>query len=350
MKERDKERFRLQQGDILFSHINSAIHVGKTAVFDSDEEVYHGVNLLLMRPSSEVTSSYLEHSLKFLFQSGYWRGVCKQSVNQASVNQQDISRVRVSFPTSREEQQRIVGLLDEAFGGLATAQAHAAQNLQNARDLFESHLNAVFTREIATNHTRSLLEFCERITKGSSPKWQGMEYVKKPGILFVTSENVHQNQLIVDEPKYVEQRFNDKEKRSILRRGDVLTNLVGASIGRTAVYDLDDVANINQAVGLIRCHADKLYNYYLMYFFNSPSMRTHFHSNEINNARANISLTFVSEVQVPVTTIERQKEVVGSIRDFHRETKRLESIYRSKLAAIDELKKSLLHQAFSGEL
>jgi type I restriction enzyme S subunit len=265
------------------------------------------------------------------------------------VNKSRFNSIEIVLPPL-SEQQRIVGVLDEAFASLATAQAHAAQNLQNARALFESHLQAVFTNEIFANYTHRLSDFCERITKGSSPKWQGMAYVKKPGVLFVTSENVHENRLIVDEPKYVEERFNNKEKRSILKRGDVLTNLVGASIGRTAVYDLDDVANINQAVGLIRCHADKMYNHYLMYYLNSPSMKAHFHSNEVNNARANISLSFVSEVEVPVTTIEHQKAVVERIRDFHRETQRLESIYQRKLAAIDEFKKSILHQAFSGEL
>ena len=77
LSERDKERYLLQPGDILFSHINSAVHVGKTALFESSEPVYHGVNLLLMRPTEAVTSAYLNHALKFLFQSGYWRGVCK---------------------------------------------------------------------------------------------------------------------------------------------------------------------------------------------------------------------------------------------------------------------------------
>ena len=84
--------------------------------------------------------------MKFLFQSGYWRGVCKQSVNQASVNQQDISRVEISYPKSLPDQQRIVGLLDEAFAGIATAKANAEKNLQNARALFESHLHSVFTQ------------------------------------------------------------------------------------------------------------------------------------------------------------------------------------------------------------
>ena len=69
LTDRDKERFRLQAGDILFSHINSAVHVGKTAVFDSIESVYHGVNLLLMRPKDVVTSAYLERALKALLPS-----------------------------------------------------------------------------------------------------------------------------------------------------------------------------------------------------------------------------------------------------------------------------------------
>src|SRR5947199_5543256 len=43
----EKEKYRLLKGDILFSHINSPIHVGKTALFDSNEEIYHGVNLLV---------------------------------------------------------------------------------------------------------------------------------------------------------------------------------------------------------------------------------------------------------------------------------------------------------------
>ena len=72
LNELDKPRYILQRGDILFSHINSPIHVGKTAVFNSLESVYHGVNLLLMRPKEVLTSDYLGHTLKYLFQSGYW--------------------------------------------------------------------------------------------------------------------------------------------------------------------------------------------------------------------------------------------------------------------------------------
>ena len=53
--------------------------------------------------------------------------------------------IKISFPPL-PEQQRIVGILDEAFEGIATAKANAEKNLQNARALFESHLQSVFTQ------------------------------------------------------------------------------------------------------------------------------------------------------------------------------------------------------------
>jgi type I restriction enzyme S subunit len=106
-----KDKFLLHKGDVLFSHINSAIHVGKTALFDLEDEVVHGVNLLLMRTKPFVLPGYLDLYLKHIFSAGYWLQVCKQSINQASVNQQDINRVPFRYP-DLERQEEIVTQLD----------------------------------------------------------------------------------------------------------------------------------------------------------------------------------------------------------------------------------------------
>jgi type I restriction enzyme S subunit len=248
------------------------------------------------------------------------------------------------------EQQRIVALLDEAFAGLATAKANAERNLQSARAIFESHLQSVFSQRGPGWMEKPLSELCERITKGSSPKWQGISYVDSPGVLFVTSENVGEYAILLNQPKYVEDKFNAKDKKSILKSGDVLTNIVGASIGRTAVFGRDDVANINQAVCLIRCEPHLLNNYYLAYLLNSPVFKQVLHDNEVNNARANLSLGFFSQLLVPMPSIPKQREIVAKLDAFREETQRLTRLYERKLAALEELKKSLLHQAFNGEL
>ena len=268
---------------------------------------------------------------------------------QPNISQIKIKNTEVPVPPLAE-QQRIVGLLDEAFEVLDTAKANAEKNLQNARALFEGHLQSVFTQRGPGWVEKRLGELCERITKGSSPKWQGISYVDAPGILFVTSENVGEYDILLEQPKYVEEKFNAKDKKSILKNGDVLTNIVGASIGRTAVFDRDDVANINQAVCLIRCEPHLLNNYYLAYLLNSPVFKQVLHDNEVNNARANLSLGFFSQLPVPMPPIPKQKEIVAKLDAFREETQRLARLYERKHAALEALKKSLLHQAFSGGL
>lgn len=248
------------------------------------------------------------------------------------------------------EQKRIVAVLDEAFEGIDLALAAATQNLKNARELFETTLNTTFTQKGEGWVDVKLEDITERITKGSSPKWQGISYVQEPGILFVTSENVGVNRMIYKKTKFVEGAFNDKDKKSILKRGDVLTNIVGASIGRTAIFDRDEVANINQAVCLIRCILDRISNSYLSFVLNSPFFRHILHENEVDNARANLSLTFFKNLVVPLPPIAEQSKVVSEIKAIEDQTQRLEGLYQQKIDALKDLKQSLLQRAFAGEL
>jgi len=210
-----------------------------------------------------------------------------------------------------EEQKRIVEILDKAFEGIAQAEANTRRNLINARELFDSYLK---------------------------------------GVLFVTSENVGVNELIFEKTKYVEEKFNKKDSKSILKKGDVLTNIVGASIGRTAIFTREETANINQAVCLIRCLPDKLFNQYICYLLNSPYFRKILHENEVNTARANLSLTFFRNLEIPVPTLEEQKNIVNRISKTIQKTQKLETIYQRKLEAIAELKQSILEKAFTGQL
>ena len=291
-----------------------------------------------------------KYDLKFLF-------FCLKDLNLTSlakgvkpgINRNDVYALKVLFPPLLE-QKRIVAILDEAFAGIDAAVANTEKNLANARELFESYLNGVFTRKGDGWVEKTLGDMCERITKGSSPKWQGIEYVDKHGVLFVTSENVGTNQMLFSKTKYVEDAFNQKDSKSILKRGDVLTNIVGASIGRTAVFDRNDLANINQAVCLLRCEPDKLINMYLAYILNSPFFKQILHDNEIDNARANLSLGFFKSLTIPIPPIEDQVSIVAEIDSLREQTQRLESIYQQKLTTLAELKQSILQKAFAGEL
>lgn len=64
----------------------------------------------------------------------------------------------------------------------------------------------------------------------------------------------------------------------------------------------------------------------------------------------NLSNTDLGNLLIDLPPLERQKAIVGEIEAIAEETQRLASLYRQKLTTLDELKKSLLHQAFSGAL
>lgn len=142
--ETQKDKFLLKKGDVLFSHINSAIHVGKTALFDIEEEVVHGVNLLLMRTKSSVLPAYLDLYLKHIFSAGYWLRVCKQSINQASVNQQDINRVPFRYP-SLERQREIVEQMDALSAETQRLARIYAQKQAALAELKKSLLHQAFS-------------------------------------------------------------------------------------------------------------------------------------------------------------------------------------------------------------
>jgi type I restriction enzyme S subunit len=346
LSERDKEKNRLQPGDILFSHINSAVHVGKTAVFDCDEPVYHGVNLLLMRPKEVVTSAYLDHALKYLFQSGYWRGVCKQSVNQASVNQQDISRVEIRYPKSLAEQQRIVGLLDEAFEGLATAKANAEKNLQNARALFESHLQSVFTQRGPGWRNDQLAA----LTVPDTPITYG---VVKPGdegeIAFVRGGDLALGKVRLSQLRTITRAVSDQYRRTLLRGGELLICLVGQP-GQVAVAPIELAgANIARQVGLIRLK-DLIDAEFVRYFLQSAPGVEALGARESGSVQQVINLGELRQVSVPYPGIANQRKIVAGLEAMETETQRLATLYERKIAALEALKKSLLHQAFTGQL
>jgi len=160
-------------------------------------------------------------------------------------------------------------------------------------------------------------EISSLITKGSSPSWQGVNYIEDytAGILFITSENVGTEQLLLERKKYLEPTFNKLQSRSILQKHDILTNIVGGSIGRTAEFDLELTdCNINQAVALIRLINHDLVPYLLKYM-NSATAYKIMMNNQVDTARANISLTNISDFLIPLPPLSEQKLIVEKVEE-----------------------------------
>jgi len=265
-----------------------------------------------------------------------------------------LKELGIAYP-SRAEQQRIVGILDEAFDGIATAKANAEQNLQNARALFESHLQSVFTQRGDGWEAKPLAALCD-IKHGFA--FDGAEFssdvpVGKP--IIITPGNFTEDGKLFFSEKNTK-RFSGQPPAAFrFDIGDLVVVMTDLSskmkiLGKPAFVETDDVLH-NQRIGRVVFFDDSVEKRFVYYFMMSEVF--------LKNIKISATGTMVKHtapsrilsnmISFPVERKE-QMQLVAKLDALRGETQRLESLYQRKLAALDELKKSLLHQAFSGAL
>ncbi len=259
-----------------------------------------------------------------------------------------VKSLQVPLP-SLPEQQRIVRILDAAFDGIATAKANAGQNLQNARALFESHLQSVFTRrgerwvekqlgEIAT--FRNGINFTKS-SKGESIKILGVKDFQNsfwaplddldsviPDGTLPDSDTLQKDDLV-----FVRSNGNPELIGRCLLIGEVNERVTNSGFTIRARLHSADVSPI-----------------YLCHFLKSSVVRRQMIDSGNGANIKSLNQGTLSHLVIPSPPLTQQAKIVRQIEEIGEETQRLASLYQRKLAALDELKKSLLHQAFSGML
>ncbi len=188
------------------------------------------------------------------------------------------------------------------------------------------------------------------VTKGTSPGWQGFEYVDR-GVLFVRSQNVGWGKLDLSDLVCVDPRFNTSHGNSMIREGDVLLNLVGASVGRSALATSEiEGANTNQAVGILRLVSDGAINRFLMLYLLSPPGQSHIHKTKADVARANFNLDDIRPTAFPLPPQIEQLRIVQEAERRLSVIDELEMQVEASLKRSERLRQAVLKRAFEGKL
>ena len=173
----------------------------------------------------------------------------------------------------------------------------------------------------------------DKITKGETPLWKGDKYQEK-GILFVKSENVLTGSLSLSKSVFINDEVHQRMRRSQLEKGDVLLNIVGASIGRSCVYDRLEAANINQAVCLIRPSKD-VNPHWLCTVLNSEPFQTVLDQIKSGGARDNIDLYQVRALKVPLPPPDIQSYIAEIMESVHTQKRQKEQEAEAVLDSIN---------------
>jgi len=263
-----------------------------------------------------------------------------------SINKAEIEQISIAVPPL-PEQQRIVRILDEAFEGVAYAKTNAEKNLQNTREVFESYLEEVFTSICEESELVPLSELSTDITDGDHmPPPKSLN-----GIPFITIGNIIKNTRKIDftdtfmvPPSY----YNGLKSNKKPKKGDVLYTVTG-SFGIPVIVEEKIKFCFQRHIGLVR-PKEETNSTWLYYLLSSPQVFRQASSGATGTAQKTVSLKVLRNITVPRIDLPKQMAIVARLDALSNATQYLKSIYLRKIAALDELIKSLLHRAFNGEL
>jgi len=253
----------------------------------------------------------------------------------------------VAIPVaSLPEQHRIVKILDNSFDGIATAKSNAKKNLRNAKALFESHLESVFSQR-GEGWVDTTINQCIRFID-----YRGKTPVKtESGVRLITAKNVKMGYLQDSPMEFIApENYNGWMTRGIPRMGDVLFT-TEAPLANVAQLNTNEKVAFAQRVIIMQPDASKLDSTFLKYLLLSQPAQQLIRAQGTGATVQGIKASLLKLIEISFPkSITEQKQIVLKLDFLNEETQRLESIYQQKLATLDDLKKSLLHQAFSGAL
>ena len=261
-----------------------------------------------------------------------------------SLNLPVIGGIEISYPESIPEQKRIVKILHEAFEKIEKAKENAEKNLQNAKELFESYLQSVFSN--SKHEKKSLGTIC-KIIGGGTPSKAGSNFAKfyNGNILWATVRDM-KNDIIMDTEHKITEDAVKKSSTNIIPKNNVV---IASRVGLGKICFLKNDTAINQDLrGIIPLNLNNLSVNYLFWWF--KSIAKIIIQNGSGATVHGVKLPFIKSLEISFPPLTEQKSIVAKLDALSAETKRLEAIYQQKLTDLEELKKSMLNKALSGKL
>ena len=263
------------------------------------------------------------------------------------INRNDVYALTVMIPPL-SEQQRIVRLLDEAFEGIAIAKANAEKNFQNARALFGSHLQTVFTHGTDEWQSMRLGDVCSLISRGISPS-----YAEDGDIIVLNQRCVRNHQVDLEQSRRHSSHIRSVAPARFVQRGDVLVNSTGVgTLGRVGQIKTVPVApiTVDSHVTILRPKVDLFTEAFFGYMLISIESEITL-LGQGSGGQTELAKSALSAMKVAwPTSLAEQQRIVSELNALVASSEVLTSTYVKKLAALDALVQSLLKHSFSGDL
>ncbi len=262
-----------------------------------------------------------------------------------NLNTQLVSNVSVLFPTLTE-QQRIVKILDEAFEKINKAKSIIGKNLKNSEKILESYLQKTFDNPPHDWERCNLEDYIKLID------YRGRTPIKtESGVRLITAKNVKLGYLQLEPQEFIDpNNYDSWMTRGIPNFGDVIFT-TEAPLANVAQLNIADKVAFAQRIIVMQPQLNKINPTFLKYLLLSKPIRNKILSKGTGATVQGIKSSLLKKIEIYFPkSLDKQKEIVQVLNTITETTKKLEQIYKQKLADLEELRKSILNKAFSGEL
>jgi len=277
-------------------------------------------------------------------------GIDFKSMNRGttipSLVKSELQSIQILFPKSLIKQQKIVAILDEAFGAIEKAKENAKRNLAHAKELFESYLQSVFENPTID------WEICNLENHIKLIDYRGRTPVKtESGVRLITAKNVKIGYLQLEPQEFIAtDNYESWMSRGIPNFGDIIFT-TEAPLANVAQINTTEKLAFAQRIIVMQPNPNKVNQTFLKYLLLSNPIRTKILSSGTGATVLGIKSSLLKKIEIyfPKSIIDQQT-IVKKLDTLSEQTKNLEKIYEQKIINLDELKKSILQKAFNGEL
>lgn len=339
------EDYLLKNGDILMSHINSDVHLGKSAVMEDDsKKIIHGMNLLCIRLKKEMANSkymyyYFNHKL---FRNKLSK-IIKKSVNQASFSVTDLKKIDIEIPNI-ETQKKIVEVLDKAQFLIDKKK----EQIELLDELVKSRFIEMFGDPKINPKNWTIMELKNlMLLANNGLSRRGNDEEGNIVLRLVELQNGYIDYTNVNRIKLTE----SEEKRYLLKEGDFLFARVNGNpdyVGRCAYFkNIGENVFHNDHIIRVRFDSEILNNDYVTSVLNSKYGKLQMKDKLKTSAgQYTINQTGISEIKIPIPPMELQNEFA----EFVTQIDSIRSKMEASLSELEDNFNSLMQKAFKGEL
>lgn len=323
-----------KKGDILLSASGT---IGRRVVYDGKPAYFQDSNIVWIdNDESEVLNEYL---YKFY---GHCKWNASKGATISRLYNDDLRRIQIPIPPL-EEQKQIVSILDEAFEAIDQAQENIERNIENAKELFQSKLNDIFSQKGEGWEERSLGDL-SLLKSGGTPLTSNPSYWANEGIAWYSSGEL--NDTYTQEPeRHITNLGLKNSNAKVFPEGSLLIGMYDTAALKMSIIDRD--ATFNQAIVGVEPNSDIDLNFIML---SIQSQKSDILKLRRGVRQKNLNQTKIKAIKIYLPEISIQKDLVSKINEVNLQLNKLVDYYQQKLTNLNDLKKSLLEKAFAGEL